>query len=455
MLIVWVTLATVTAQWMPRLNGDGPVYVQITEAIGEAIRTGTLRPGDALPTQRELARSLGVTTSTITAAYAEASRRHLVHGHVGRGTYVLGDSIDAALFASTLADRASGPAIIDLSSNVPAAPLPDPDLGAALVEVGAATVDARYPTPAALNRGHAMIATLLRRRGLEVRSGDIVLSAGAQQALLAALVCVVGSGGRVLVEELTFPGMKAAARHLGLHLVPVRLDHLGLVPADLAQAARRSGANTLVCVPNLQNPTATTMTTPRRHAVAEVVTHLGLTVIEDDVYGLLQDEPALTALVPDHGIVVTSLSKSVAPGLRIGALAGRHPAVVAAAAEASLTSWTVSPSMIEVAAQWAYDGTIERRIAWQRAEIAERCRLLDGIRPGPRSPHRWLPTQTAPGRAADIIRAAGVSVVPSTALATGARAPKGVRLSLTAARSRAELHEAIGRIRESPVRWAR
>ncbi|MGL5863216.1 MAG: PLP-dependent aminotransferase family protein [Phycicoccus sp.] len=442
-------------RWTPRIRGDGPVYLRVADAVADAVRTGRLRPGDRLPPQRALARRLGVTTSTVTAAYAEATRRHLVHGQVGRGTYVLGDSVDAALFATTLTDRETAPSTIDLASNVPAALLPDPDLGAALVTLGrSAGLDGRYASPAPLSRGHAVVATLLARRGLHLRHGEVVLAAGAQQALLAALVCAVGSGGRVLVEEPTFPGMKTAARHLGLHLVPVRLDHLGVLPGDLARAARTSGATTLVCVPHLQNPTAVSMTEQRRHDVSEVVTRLGLTVVEDDVYGALQDEPVLAALVPDRSVVVTGLSKSVAPGLRIGALAGRHPAVAAAAAEVSLTSWTVSPAMVELAALWDADGTLERRVDWQRTEVVARSRRLDDLRPGPRSPHRWLPTRTAPDRAARLLADAGVTVVPSTALGVGARVPKGVRLSLTAARSRAELHEAIERVRGSAVRWA-
>jgi DNA-binding transcriptional MocR family regulator len=73
------------------------------------------------------------------------------------------------------------------------------------------------------------------------------------------------------------------------------------------------------------------------------------TVFEDDVYGALQGEPAFASCAPAQTIVVTSMSKAVAPGLRLGAIAGTHPAVAEIARDVALTSWTVSPAMIEVA----------------------------------------------------------------------------------------------------------
>ena len=75
--------------WTPDLRQrSGPRYIAIAEALAEDAGGGRLRPGTRLPTHRDLADRLGVTVGTITRAYAEATRRGLVTGEVGRGTFV-------------------------------------------------------------------------------------------------------------------------------------------------------------------------------------------------------------------------------------------------------------------------------------------------------------------------------------------------------------------------------
>ncbi|NOT31156.1 MAG: GntR family transcriptional regulator, partial [Planctomycetes bacterium] len=75
--------------WRPhKLSPRGPVYLAIADALAADLEAARLKPGERLPTHRELARVLGVNVVTITRAYAEAARRGLVEGHVGRGTFV-------------------------------------------------------------------------------------------------------------------------------------------------------------------------------------------------------------------------------------------------------------------------------------------------------------------------------------------------------------------------------
>lgn len=452
------------ARWRPVINRHGDVlYLAIVAAMRASIRSGELRPGDQLPTHRDLARLLGVTVSTVTHAYAEADRMHLISGQVGRGTFVLGDTVDASLFEATFVDRTGSGSEstfrphIDLSSNTPAERVDDRDLAAALTGMAqTARCDTGYLSPSGIGQGRAVMNDLLLSRGFTARPEQIVLTAGAQQGLLAALITVAGAGGRIMAEKLSFPGLKSAVRHLNLQAHGVAIDEHGAVPRDLERVAKRTGAKVFVCVPSLHNPTGVSMNNERRAAIASVARRLELTIIEDDVYGPLQNEPALVSVVPEHTIVVTSLSKSVAPALRLGALAGGHPALGNIAREISLTSWVVSPLMIEVAMRWNTDHTLARRIAWQRAEIRARSAVVDAQMGRVRfaSPHRWLATQTPSDKAAELASRSGVEVVSGTALAFGTQVEKGIRLSITAARSRSELHEAISRLRASPIRWA-
>src|SRR5215813_10658704 len=77
--------------WTPDLSRhDGPRYRAIADAIAADFHGGQLKPGDRLPTHRDLAFRLGVTVGTVTRAYAEAQRRGLLEGHVGRGSFLAG-----------------------------------------------------------------------------------------------------------------------------------------------------------------------------------------------------------------------------------------------------------------------------------------------------------------------------------------------------------------------------
>src|SRR6188508_3586773 len=96
--------------WLPNLEGRrGPVYRAIADAIDADVEQGTLRPGTRLPPHRDLADHLGVTVTTVTRAYTEASRRGLTTGHVGRGTFIRGTEPE---------DLRNDTGVLDLSINI-------------------------------------------------------------------------------------------------------------------------------------------------------------------------------------------------------------------------------------------------------------------------------------------------------------------------------------------------
>src|SRR5713101_8810123 len=96
--------------WTPAVADEGARYLAIAEALAGDIKQGRLKPGDRLPTHRDLAYRLGVTVGTVTRAYAEAARRGLVGGEVGRGTFVR-----AAARPGGGGAPAEGPDFVDLS----------------------------------------------------------------------------------------------------------------------------------------------------------------------------------------------------------------------------------------------------------------------------------------------------------------------------------------------------
>ncbi|TWI52469.1 GntR family transcriptional regulator [Pseudomonas duriflava] len=438
--------------WTPVLTPSSqPRYLALVDAIAAAIESGELKVGDRLPPQRRLAWHLGLNPSTTMQAYREAARRHLVSGEVGRGTYVLAGSKEATLFRL----KAPSPSLpcIDLSTHVPALDPYNRDLEDALSTL-AGTVHGfahqGYLMPDRLTQGCIAGANWLALRGMSYSPNQLMLCAGAQQGVFAALLALCKPGEPVLAEHLTAPGIKAAARQLRLPLHGIPLDAQGPVPDALDRLVRATGARVVVLIPTLQNPTGLSMTAERRHLLAEIVHRHALWIIEDDVYGALSNEPPLAQVLPKRTLMITSLSKTVAPGLRIGFLAGPHSLLERIDPEGQATHWAISPLCLEIAQRWIQDGTASRRLAWQQEEVGQRWRLArrllgtHWVTSAQPSPHLWM-TGTGQGLA-ERCRAAGVEGVGASTFAVTSTTIDAVRFSLSAAPDRVVLKQALERI---------
>jgi DNA-binding transcriptional MocR family regulator len=440
--------------WFPDLtNSRQPVYLAIADAIADAVRLGQLRPGQQLPTCRLLADVLGVNVSTVTRAYREAARRRLLGGEVGRGTYVLGVASEAALFA--LEQRPAG-GVIDLSPNTPPTLVRDPDLAEALaaIDAHAAARLLHYPTTADTLVHRRTAASWLGRRGVEAEPESIVICAGAQHAM-DTVISVFPEIEEIACEALVYPGLKAVARRWRRRLHAMAMDREGVVP-EAFEAACRGGVRLAVLSPTLHNPTTATMGADRRRRIVEIARRWDVLMVEEDVYGLLPDNAplSLAAMAPDRVLYLTGLSKTVAPGLRLGYLAFPPSLRERMRDTQHHTTWYVSPISLALATRWLGDGTAWRRLLALRRELAARHRLcvrqLHGCewRGEPRCPHVWL-VLPAGGSAPFAKRAlaAGVVVVPAGVFAAGRPATEdGVRLSIGAATDRGSLAEGLSRL---------
>jgi len=416
----------------------------IVERIAQDIEMGRLRPGDRLPPQRELANGLGVKLSTISRAYREAAQRRLIGGEIGRGTYVLASSSEARLF---VLDR-SADRLVDLSTNVPVA-MPDDTALTTLMERLSPAERAeitRYQGLALLQRTSEAIGDWLVWRGMTRRPAMVVPCAGAHAALQALLVQATSEGDTLLVESLTFPGLKALARQLRLRLIPIEQDAEGITPEGLDAAACSSSARIAVLVPNLQNPTGAVMGRDRRRAIADIAERRDLTIIEDDAYGPLSGQPPLARDLGDRGIIVSSLSMTVMPGLRFGFVAGDHPMLAPLGRNLHLTSWLMTPLSMLAGSIWIEDGTAADRTAWQTTVMRGRWRtMLDHLGPtdAAAAPHVWLSVEGDADEAAAELRQRGVAVVPAEIFASGRSVHSRVRASLTAATTASDLDTAL------------
>ena len=432
--------------WSPDLGArPGPRYRALVEALAQDVAQGRLPVGARLPPQRELSYRLGVTVGTVSRAYALAAERGLVTGEVGRGTFVRRPAAPSGR-SNPVSDGAGD--LIKLTVNAP----PDPGYGAIiserLAEIAgqpAATADLWAYTP---KRGfpehRAAAARWIGGIGLEAAPDQILITGGAHQAIVVALKALARPGDAMLVEALTYAGLCHVAERCGVRLHGLAMDEDGLRPDALDAAGRTGAARLLFVNPTAHNPTTATMPLERREAIVALARKHDLIVVEDDVYGRLpEDRPApIAALAPERTVHISSASKSVAPGLRVGVLLSPvHLFAQIADAQHDLFL-TCPPLMAELFTRLVADGTAEKLAARQRAGAAIRQRLAREIledRPyqaQPTSYHLWLPLP-APWRTTEFVAAVaerGVAVDPGTAFAVDrAHAPHATRVSLSAA----------------------
>jgi DNA-binding transcriptional MocR family regulator len=441
--------------WLPDLsNQRGPRYLAIADALASDIRGSRLSPGDRLPTHRELAYRLGCTVGTVTRAYSEAERRGLIGGEVGRGTFVRSDIAVRASQrpnlripgSADLAPAESG--MIEFSINTPT----DLDAGGEydhvlrqvlreLSEQEGIGALLNYQ-PNGGNRPHREAgAKFLAGCGLAIEPDQILITAGAQHAMTVALGALTEPGDTVLTEALTWPGLRRLADFLRFRVQGLAMDQDGILPDAFDAACRGRNVKALYCVPNLQNPTSIVMPEQRRRELAEVARRYDVKIVEDDVYGfLVPAAPPLVSFAPELGVFVTSVSKSMAPGLRVGYLGVMTDDASRISEAVRSTTWMAMPVAAEIAARWINSGEGERIATRRRDEYARRQAMAREIFAGlpyqahANSMHGWLdlPEEWPADSFTLQARIRGVAVCPASSFSLSRNIRNGVRISISA-----------------------
>jgi DNA-binding transcriptional MocR family regulator len=447
-------IVTMTS-WIPAISArPGPRYLAIADTLAADIAAGRLKPGDRLPTHRDLAWRLHVTVGTVTRAYAEAERRGLIAGEVGRGTFIrerIGDAPQTMPAAPATTDD-----YVDLSRNLPAVTGPAAQMIAKHL-ADMAREDLAPFLSYAPNHGlpahREAGAEWMARRGVAANPARVAVVSGAQNAMMLTVAAIARPGDVVLTEALTFYGMKSVANLLGVRLIGVELDDDGLIPEALEAQCRQHAPKAIYALPTFQNPTTSLMPLERRKAVVEICRRYNVTVIEDDIYGFLDETNVpLCVLAPEIGVFVTSLSKCVAPGMRLGYVHAPEAIAMRISAAIRASTYMTSPMVAELAARLIRSGDTLKAAQYQKA-LAERRQRLAGrllarqdFVGHPSASQIWLklPEPWRREEFTDAARKRGVGVAPANAFAIGrAPVPHAVRLALAAPQEDAAVERAL------------
>jgi DNA-binding transcriptional MocR family regulator len=440
--------------WTPTLERrKRELYLELAEKIAEAIRGGRLKPGDQLPTQRVMADRLGITVGTVGRAYMIVEQQGLISGEVGRGSFVRGP----AAAVRTPKIEAVQENLIDLSVNAALGDYHGEALSRTFAELSRADgIDQllRYMAPPWQAAYRAAVAEWVAQLGLAADPERIVLTNGAQHGIASAFAALLEPGEIALSEMLTYTGIIDDANRTGHALKGVAGDREGMRPDALDRAAVETGARVVFVQPTIHNPTCATMSEARRRDIVAVARRRNLLLVEDDVYGLLPERrpPPLASMAPERTVYLSSASKAMAPGLRVGWIYAPEN-LVRRLDEARYATTGSQPSIVfEIARRWIADGTAAELMRRLRRETAARQAMARARLAGltvdadPAAFHVFLHLDE-PWRREDFVQAAlsrGVRIVSASAFAVGREvAPHAVRVSLAAARNQETLDSAL------------
>jgi GntR family transcriptional regulator/MocR family aminotransferase len=340
-------------------QSEVPLYQQIESYLRQGIVSGSLAPETRLPASRQLARDLGVNRITVENAYSELEADGLVFSRVGSGTYIMQPSplpllpkenseTPWPLWQQTVLEKADifKPTVLD--DKVRASRNAHP------ISFAGGTSDARlFPAEefrkvlqnvmrrdgiAAMDYGErngyaplrATIAHILASQGLQALPENVLITAGSQQAISLVSQLLLNPGDTILVESPTYSGALDLFRALGFKVVGIPVDGQGMQVEKLEKLLQQHHPKLIYTIPNFHNPTGTCLNGSRRRQLIVLADRYNVPILEDDFVGDLRYEgrtqPALKAL--DSGgrvIYVSTFSKMLMPGLRVGFLVAEGP----------------------------------------------------------------------------------------------------------------------------------
>lgn len=306
--------------WKPNKNEIGtPIYRSLASLMETDIKSGKLLANTKLPPQRELADYLDLNHSTITKAYKICERKGLIHAVIGNGTFVSPNANSASSIVNqddtARADMGMvlpffkhNRLIKDITKEVLKKPLSEK-----LFE---------YSNPLGSRSQRMVGAGWVSQFGVDCSADNIIIAAGAQNALAIVLSALFSPGDKIATDPYTYPNLIALASMLHIQLVSVKSDRQGMLPNELDNLCAIENIQGIYVMTSLNNPTATAPSEQRIKDLADVIKKHQLLVVEDDAFAFLRQEKAtpFCALLPEQTVYISSLSKSVCAGIRVAYL---------------------------------------------------------------------------------------------------------------------------------------
>jgi len=350
-------------------------YERIAEDIAHLIESGTFRPGDGIPSVRELSRQRAVSITTVLQAYYLLEARGLIEARERSGFYVR-TILPSALPEPEISSPGPDPTDVSVRQLVTQVVLADtrhPDL----VQLGAAHPNLRLSATKALNRSLASVARRMGYRsggydyvpgcevlrvqiarralsaGCKLSPDDVVITTGCTESINLCLRAVCDPGDTVAIESPTSFDALRSLDVLGLQALEIPTHPRDGISLDaLRFALDHNPVSACLVVSNFNNPLGSCMPDNNKRELVRLLAQRDIPLIENDIFGEIHfDErrPSVAKAYDEEGLVMlcSSFSKSLCPGYRVGwVVPGRF---VASVKWLKYTTTLASPTLSEYA----------------------------------------------------------------------------------------------------------
>ena len=438
--------------WKPTIDKTKkPIYQELAGQLEQDITNGVLLPGTKLPPQRELADYLDLNLSTISKAFKVCGLKGLLSSSVGSGTFV---SYDALSNAYLLED--TKPQQIEMGATLPDNASYEP----LLLQLKSMLQETDYEKWFGYGRpGESLwqkdaAVKLIRRGGFETTVDHILFANGGQNAMAATLASLCRPGDRIGADYHTYPGLKTVASMLSVQIVPIKSENYELSPTAFEEACKNENIKGIYLIPDYHNPTTSCMSVENRKGIAAIAKKYNQFIIEDATYHLHSEKtlPAIASFAPEQVIHIASLSKSIAPGLRLAyaAVPSQYKELIAKALYN--LNITVSPLLAELTARTIVSNQFEVLIENHRKQTIIRNQVVNryladytclGTETGI---FRWLllPGKVTGAEFEKLAAQQGVQVYAAERFVVGNSCPeRAVRVAICATESLEELERGL------------
>lgn len=328
-----------------KFNSDDHLYIQVADGLEKMIAEEVLRIGDKLPSVRTLSEEYGISMGTAFQAYYHLEGRGLIESRPKSGYYVrfnhkrfpdLPNLTKPDVMSHEVSVKEMIASIYNdiAKSNITNFALAVPD--ASLLPVARLNKSAIYALRNEKNscldyeqaQGNIelrkQISKLVFNLGINIKPDEVIITSGCLEAVNICLKSVTKPGDTVAVESPTYFGINQAIESLGLKVVEISTDPVtGVDLNHLQKIIKKIPVKACVFVPNFNNPLGSCMPDEKKKQLVEIITKHNIPLIEDDIYGDLyfgKTRPGTCKYYDTKGLVMycSSLSKSLAPGYRIG-----------------------------------------------------------------------------------------------------------------------------------------
>lgn len=394
-----------TADWKLDRTSDIPLYKQIVLLMSQKIACGDWIAGDTLPTQRELAELFAVNRSTIVEAMDELRAMGLIQGFHTKGTKVINNTWSSLLskrspnwkeYINGGIHESNLPAVqainkLEFEENIIRLGTGElsPDLFPRemfrhiLEKLPSKIYSLNYLEPKGLKELREVLSQYLKTIGITAPASSILIVSGSLQALQLISVGLLQTGSAVYVETPSYLKSLQIFQSSGMRLKGVEMDKEGIVPWGMNTSGKEL-TDILYTIPTFHNPTGLTMTDRRREELLGWCKKRQMPIIEDDCYRelWLEKEPPLSLKSRDKSGMVLylgSVSKSLAPGLRLGWLVGPESIIEHLSDIKMQMDYGASSVSQWILAEWIQSGLYQEHLSQLRIKLKERRNLVIGL----------------------------------------------------------------------------